>query len=130
MVEPLDAFLFLLFHRREKDVLDLVELKIRITIQRDELILVVQLDFGRGTLEIIARINLAADDINGVFNATMSASEEKSKLGMAAPLTDLDSNVHRGSREARCAKPGARITRSDRRSTLRTQSRTMNFLAR
>jgi hypothetical protein len=80
VIEALDAFL--LFHGRKEDVLDLVELKIGIAVQGDDLVLLVELDLGRCSLEVVAVVDLAAATSMAFFNATMSASDVKSKLGM------------------------------------------------
>jgi hypothetical protein len=62
VIEALGALGLLLLHRREQDVLDLVELEIGIAVQRDDLVLLVQLDLGRGALEVVAVVDLARGD--------------------------------------------------------------------
>src|SRR5574343_267524 len=67
VVEALGALDFLLLHGREQDVLDLVELEIGITVQRDHLVLLIELYLGRGALEVVAVVDLANCDVDGVL---------------------------------------------------------------
>jgi hypothetical protein len=67
MIEPLAAVRLLLLHPRQQDVLDLVQLKIRITEQGDQFILLIQLDIGAGSLEIIPVGNLPPGNIHRVL---------------------------------------------------------------
>ena len=67
MIETLDAFLLFFFHGRKQDVLDLIQLEIRIAVQRDDLVLFVEVDLGRRSFEVVARIDLTVGHINGVL---------------------------------------------------------------
>ena len=67
VIEALDALLLLLFHGREQQVLDLVELEVGIAPQGDDLVLLVQFDLGAGALEVVAVVNLARGDVDGVL---------------------------------------------------------------
>jgi hypothetical protein len=56
-----------LFHLRKQDVLDLAELEFGITVQGDELVLLVQLDARRRALEVIAVADVAPGDVDRVL---------------------------------------------------------------
>jgi hypothetical protein len=68
-VQPLGALLFFLFHGRKEQILDLVELKIGIAVQRDQLVFLVQLDFGTGRLEVVTIVDSPLGDVYRVVQS-------------------------------------------------------------